>query len=405
MFSEPGATTGWQNPFKRSSSISNVEFQLGKAYSGVVYACVNAIAEEGATFTPVLKRRVSDDYEVVEDHPLLDLLKNPNEEQGDYDLYYWTITQLELTGNAFWWLPGFVLGTPTEIVPLSSARVSVDEKTEEPVYEYINVNGGKRKFTADEIIHFKKPDPLHMRQGKSPVVAVADAIDNERLAVDYQLSVFNNRAMPGGLITTDETLDQDQQQKIKNALNEYRGTSNAGLTMVLSGGDYKWNSLSTSNSDLELIATRNFNMKYIMMLFKVPPTILGIQENSNRATAEANRFTFQTQVIVPLMRLMAEAIGHKLLPRYDTRPSSLKLEFKDPVIPDKEYKLREWIAGIDRWMTPNEVREQAGLPKLDDGSGDVLLRPPATFPLADVENTPTLENPLPPEPEDEPTDN
>ena len=226
---------------------------------------------------------------------------------------------------------------------------------------------------------------------------------SDKKAIDHILSVFENKAVPGGILTSKGKLTHETEAKVQEEWNQYKGTSNAGSTILLSGGDFSWQPTAVTNESIQLLQIMDFNMKKIMAHYKVPPTILGIQENSNRATAEANRFTFQIQVVKPQMIQLIQAIAHKLLPRYDNNARTIKLDFKDPVIADKEYKLRELTVAVDRWITVNEAREQSGYPRLEDGSGDTLLRPAGQFALEDVENLPTIPNPLPPE-DDSPED-
>ena len=300
------------NRYGSRASFDSWEDQLNQ-YKGWVYPAVNAIAEEVATFEPQVKQRTADGYEIIPNHPLTMLLKNPNNKQSSYEFFYLLALQLNITGNAFVLIPTEVTAQPNELVPLSSARMTIETSGEDPVYAYRTLNGGSvQKFSYGEIIHFKKIDPANFNKGKSPVQALAGLLESENKAIDFQLSVFDNKAVLGGLLTAKNPLNPEQQEKVKDQLAQYSGSSNAGSTMILSGTEFNWQPMSATSSDLQLPALRNYNMRAILAGLRVPPSIVGNQDNSNRATAEANRFVFLSQVIRPQMRMVADSISHNI---------------------------------------------------------------------------------------------
>ncbi len=367
---------------------NSVQDQIGASYANIVYRCVNAIVEKVATIEiNVLTKSVGDEegYQIDEEHPLIQLLQRPNALQSKYELFYWTALQLNLTGNAYWWLPGDVIAEPTEIIPLNASRMQVDTNKEMPEYIYTAQNAGQRRFSYFEIIHFKKLDPANQHMGKSPVAAISRLLESEQRALDHTLSVFDNRAALSGIVSISGNMKPQTRQSLEEQWEKHKGTGNAGGTLFIDQ-DANFTPTSATNSQLELLNLRTFDVKEIMAHFRVSPAIVGVQESSNRATAEANLFTFQTQVIKPQMQLITDTIAHKILDRYNG-PQSVKLDFVDPVIPDKEYKLRELTAGIDKWITPNEAREISGLKPFERG-GDELLRPINLIPVEDVATLP-----------------
>src|SRR5208283_2571060 len=60
----------------------------------------------------LLDLKPHEDLEPIDDHPLIELLDNPNEMDTAEDLWYETVLFLMLTGNSYWWIPENDYGLP-----------------------------------------------------------------------------------------------------------------------------------------------------------------------------------------------------------------------------------------------------------------------------------------------------
>ena len=80
----------------------NVGVTAGSAENlGTVLACVNAISSAMASLPAWVYRRTGSGREVVEDHPLMRLVRRgPNQFQSWPDWIEWTMAQVLLRGNA-----------------------------------------------------------------------------------------------------------------------------------------------------------------------------------------------------------------------------------------------------------------------------------------------------------------
>src|SRR4051812_34250107 len=93
--------TQWFNP---NNAIGELQ-QLEK-YTGITYACISAIAEDVARVKFTINKLQADGTLVpLQTHPFLALLKNPNPTQSDYEFWEMIQTHIELTGEAFIYVP------------------------------------------------------------------------------------------------------------------------------------------------------------------------------------------------------------------------------------------------------------------------------------------------------------
>ena len=366
----------------------SVSAQLKTQYKDWLYTCINAIADEVAGLKFVIKRTDSQNKtESLEEHPLLDLLRNPNEYMSMHEMMLYTALQLNLTGNAYWViLGGSAFSGPTELRPLSVQNIAQIE-TDDPLvtnYRYTYKNT-RIVYTPDQIIHFKKINPDNLNTGKSMVEALGDVLSSETKASLFHLYSIDNRAIPGGILTTDQDLSVEELEVLRQQWNRaFAGSANTQKTAFLNNNT-KYQAVSQSPKDLEMLETRDRNQKTIMAVARTSGAILGIQDSSNRATAEANDYTFSKRVIKPQMKLIVEAISHKLLHRYAEGRSSgvIKLDFEDPTMPDKAFNLQSLTQSVNRWRTIDEARAVQGLGPTP--GGDKILVQTGLVPLDRLE--------------------
>ncbi len=114
---------------------------------------------------------------VRNEHPLLRLLNDPNDPDTSFDLWYETLLFLLLEGSAYWWIPKNPLGLPSAIWVLPSHWVWPIAGKERLIESYeLRPTDGlylRKNIPAEEIIHFRRKNPLSKIDGYSPMTAGA----------------------------------------------------------------------------------------------------------------------------------------------------------------------------------------------------------------------------------------
>lgn len=393
-----------------SSRLGNQKEQLN-AYRDWVYAASRAIAEDVATIdfelyinrtgtksaivsqklqskklvkelkrTQVksLKGHMKPALEEVENHILLDLLYCPNPFMTKDEFMEMTALHMELAGEAFWYVIRNNAGVPIELWPLMPYLVQIKKSPTKFIegYAYITPSGNTMIIEPDDIIHFKNVDPNNLYRGMSVVRASARAIDTDAHAADWNRNFFYNSAVPDIALEADGTLSDESYKRLKEDWDgKYQGTDNAHRTAILEEG-LKVNVLSMAQRDMEFLEGRKFNRDQILALFRVSGAILGIQENSNRATAESAEYVFAKRVIKPKMMRITNRITEDLAVQFDPK---LVVGFENPVPEDKEYILREKEVSINKWRSINEIREDEGHEPIK--GGETIYQPLNLMPI------------------------
>lgn len=393
-----------------TSRLGNQKQQL-QSYRDWVYAAASAIAEDVATvdfelyvnrsgtksaiigqkiMNPIYAKSLKSKLvttvkghnkpalEEIENHILLDLLYNPNPFMTKDEFIELTVLHMELAGEAFWYLIRNGSGVPVEMWPLMPNLIQIKKHPTEFIegYAYITPGGSTMIIEPDDIIHHKYTNPNDLYRGMGTVQAAARAIDTDSHAADWNRNFFYNSATPDVVLEADGTLSDETWKRLKEDWEgKYKGSDNAHKTAILEEG-LKIKTVSLAQRDMEFLEGRKFNRDQILALFRVSGAILGIQENSNRATAEAAEFTFAKRVIRPKMQRLCARITQDLAVQFDNK---LVLSFEDPVPEDKEYNLKEKQTSVNHWRTINEVRAENGDDPID--GGNVLYMPLNLMPL------------------------
>lgn len=303
--------------------------------------------------------------EVLEDHPLMELLDRPNKFMSGVEFFEMAFLHLELTGNAFWAIIRDKKKQPVELWPLYPNYMKIVPDEKEFIRGYIyTVNGEQVPFEPEDVIHIKYSDPNDLRWGMSTVRASARAIDTDSMAADYNRKFFYNSAQPDAVLYTDAMIDNTTWLRIKDQFQDmYGGTQNAHKTAILENG-LKYQAMNPNQRDMEFLKSREFNRDMILAMFGVPKSVLGMNESVNRASAETAEYVFMKGTIKPKMLRLIAGIQEKLAPMFDER---LIVGFVDPVPEDKSFKLQQRKDLTNLVLTVNEAREDMGYEPITNG--------------------------------------
>jgi len=334
--------------------------ELLAAYQGWIYSCANIISRNVHKVPLRLYQKQGDEWIELEEHVLIDLLDYPNPIYTRVEVWELTVVWLELTGNAYWYTPKNRLGVPAEIWPIPPDRMVVVPDPNELIKGYLYRYQGKEiAFSRDEIIHLRYPNPQSVYYGMGPLQAAAYGYDLDLYMKQYSVNLFKNDGRPTGVLKTDQVLDEGTINRIRAAWNRlHQGVDKAGKLAILQAGT-KYERIQISPAELDYLASRRATRDEILGIFGVPASKLGLVEDVNRANAEANDYTFQSEVIHPRLKLIEAKLNKDLVPQFD---ENLWFEYDSPVPEDRDFLLRERETNLKNFITSvNEERARIGM--------------------------------------------
>jgi len=364
---------------------------------------------------------------------------NPNEEQTFFELMDAFLTDFGAIGNAYLEIvrgaQGIAtgeseLGWPAKMYHLPGKTMRVMKDGE----GFVQVRGTKKRFfknfgdkriidcrtgkeadeslpvayRATEVLHLKNYHPKSDWYGIPDWIPAIGAIVGNINARDYNISFFENSAVPMfSVILEGAAFDDETRDVITNFFQtEIRGTNNAHKTLILEvpparkdeqPAKITLKELQQQTIDAHFRNYRKDNRDEIIRAHNMPPFRIGIIETASlgTGTGSAQMENYREAVIEPLQQRLAYRFT-RLLIQSDAGFGFKDFEFKfNPFTVEQREtlsKVHETYAKIGV-LTINEIRRELGLPTVD--GGDVLVMFVAPTNLTFVEDLEQLKsNPM-----------
>jgi HK97 family phage portal protein len=299
----------------------------------------------------------------VTDHPLLTLLQQVNPVHNAFDLWELTTLYQEVHGSAYWYLDlDPALGIPRAVWILPSQNVSLlREPGSSRLVDYYQYRTGsqEQRFRPEQIIHFRYPDPRDpYTSGLSPLRACFEQVALTSDFAAFKKAKFENNAVPDALVSPDETIGEEERDRLETQWNTKFRRGGSGRVVVGEAG-LKVQLLNHSMGDLAALADQKATKEEIANAFHVPVSYLTAE--TNLANLQAARTQHMSLAIDPRLQRRDEKLNEQLIPLYD--PSGrLFLASEDPVPVDRDAGLQQQIADLKYGVVSvNEVRGERGL--------------------------------------------
>ncbi|MEQ1930945.1 MAG: phage portal protein, partial [Parvularculaceae bacterium] len=205
--------------------------------------------------------------------------------------------------------------------------------------------------------------------GRSRISRAASAIRLGLTMGSFAETLYDNRATPSGAVSTDAMLSQEQGDALRSRITQnWKGVRNAGEVLILSHG-LKFQPLTISPEDAELLAARRFSTEEIARLFQVPPPLVGIWDHSSFTNSETAGRWFAQFTLAPWIRKIEEAFRRSVFSEASRATHELEIDLSGFLRGDAEARWKaHQIAVKNNILTANEVREVEGWnprPELD----------------------------------------
>lgn len=295
-------------------------------------------------------------------HPFLDFWARPNPlfEFTASSLWKLQSDYLLLKGEGYFIIERFDNGYPAELWPVPTHWVQMTPYQGFPFYRIRGADGSVMDVSVDDVFVMKDLNPLDpYKRGLGQAEPLADEIEIDEYAAKFQKKFFFNDATPGSIVIMPGADDKQQERFLAKWKERFRGHQNShGIATIGGPKDVPTSvvKLGDNMKDLDMINGRTFTRDAVLEHFGVPREIMGITQNSNRATAETARYIYATNVLMPRLMNRQDAINLQLLPSYG---DDLLWEFDDIIPKDKEF---EKGVAFDGWnnglLTKDEAREK-----------------------------------------------
>jgi HK97 family phage portal protein len=311
----PGSTKDW----------ARVAGDLG--LNGVVASAIDWYVRNYPQATPRLYRPVdSQQADPVEDHPVIQLMAQPDPMIMGSLFWGWVIQDFKLFGNTYLRkIRSSTRGTVTALQFLPQDMVRPVGNGVNPLTHYVYTTDGRSfDIPVSDIIHIRYGrDPSDIRIGRAPLTAVLREIATDNTASTTAYGLLANGAMPSLIVGPDakETsvdMSMDDARQVKRQLHEDLTGDGSGGIVVMTGA-YRMDRVSLTPSELALDSVRRVPEERICSALGINPMVLGLGSGLERSTYSNYERAQQAaweDGMVPLLRTLADAITADLLPEY-----------------------------------------------------------------------------------------
>lgn len=299
----------------------------------------------------------------IKSHPFLDFWVSPNPMHEFTSNAIWKLQEiyLLLKGEGYFIIERRMDGTPAELWPVPTHWVMETPYMGHPFYKVQMSNTSYIQVSVDDMFVMKTLNPIDpFRRGLGQSEAVADEIEIDEYAAKFQKKFFYNDATPSLLIGMPDSKPEERQRFLETWKNKFTGAANSHKVAVVGAG-VTANKLADNMKDMDMVNGRVFIRDSVLEHFGVPREIMGITENSNRATAEAAQYIYAKNVLTPRLSDREKAVNTQLLPYFG---NNLVWHYDDIIPHDKEFEkgvaIEGWNNGL---LTKDEAREKLSMPE------------------------------------------
>lgn len=335
-----------------------------------VYRCVDVISDSIAQLPLETFKVDSDGFkQPYLDHPVYSLLNDePNEDMTRFTFFKTMVASVLLKGNAYAYIERDYRGNAIQLIYLPVHSVSI---------VWIVDNGGvKRK--RYKVVGFRDliqpKDMIHILNfsydgiiGVSTLTHARQTLSISTDSEQHAQNFFANGAGMSGVLTVegvrmnDEQRDQNYREWQKRVINNSNG-------VVILEGNMKYQPITINPKDSQLLESRQFNVVDICRFFSVSPVKAFDLSKSSYATVEATQLAFLTDTVAPMLTKIELELQRKIF--LPSEKKQVKIDFNTSgfLRADKAAQATylQTMFNIGA-MTPNEIRRENNLPKVEHG--------------------------------------
>lgn len=395
-FYGPRDQPGTQVPIPLTSTASlaaPVTFDTAMQLSAF-WACARLISETVAGLPIEFYSRETGAEAEARDVPLLRLLEGKvNRYQTRAEFLECMILNLCTHGNAYARITRDPSGEIISLLPLMAAQM-----------ECRTLDDGSRSYiyvTSSATVAYAESSIWHLRLfgngiiGMSPLAYARNAL-GIGLASEKRVSqVFLNGAKPAGILMYDKVLTPTQRTGIRDSFKELVEGNDDSL-LVLEAG-MKFEAVSMSPQDIELLASRRFQIEDVCRFMGVPSVLVNDTASSTTWGSGIEQIIagWYKLGLKPYLTRIEQSMAINLMTPEERVKWEVEFDFDELLRADPKARFDAYQSAINAGiMTPNEAREEEGRAPLD--GGDELLINSTMVPISRVGEPPEQRVPAQP---------
>lgn len=325
----------------------------------------------------------AEDLEIIEHHPVLDVLHKPNPLMVRSNLWQSTIPALDITGAAYWIMDR----NPDVLIPVPPTwMVGVIDPDSMDFSHFMlkppRYSGAPIRVPKENVARFYNADPFDLFGIFSPLQAIARTVLADEAIESAQEANFRNSMRPAmAVMTGDETakavkLQPEQRGQIVSWIRrELAGAERNGAPVILDSMIRDVKPLFNAPNEMDYGDSSKITKANIYENWATSPIVAGMVEGANRAGSAVAEFNYAANRANPIASLISETLTETVAPFYNNDRGKLFLWIEEikPHDPDHQRNLIRDLRDGGGLMI-DEHRRFVGLPPLPDDQGKAFMR-------------------------------
>ena len=301
-------------------------------------------------------------------HPLAKLFAGKlNKWQTRIEFIETMTMQLTLQGNCFALIQRNGAGEIIGLMPFMSQEMEVAlTENGDIFYKYSENSANAAQYEQDKVLHVKCMGNGIV--GLSPLGYARNAIGIAQAAEQSVTKIYSNGAKPSGILSFDKVLNDVQRAAIKSNFAALEEGTQDRLFVLEAGMTYQ--QVSMTPQDIELLATRRFQIEDIARFFGVPSVMINDTSASTVWGSGIQQIVegFYKLGIRPYLERYEESFKQWLLKPEERGQLEIEFDFQEFLRPDQAERIKTYGEAVSKGiMTPNQARALEGWPDLPGG--------------------------------------
>lgn len=364
-----GDKRGIQSPYPMGATVPNLK-NVGPNEAlqvSTAWACVDLITKTLASMPMQIFEIKKNKREISRDSNLWTLLHDsPNALMTPFEFYRALLLDLILRGNGYAVVDRNSSGEVVAMFPISADQVTVltVEKSEnqiEIVYEY-QLNGQQYQFSPERILHLKGMGKGLV--GLSNLEFMRPNLDENIKMQENSALLFGNGSSAKGILTVDHNLDDTARKKLAKKYSGIQLYNESGLWIL--PADMRYQQVSLSPADTQLLESRRFSVEEICRWFGVPEVLI----NGSSDKVEEAMDLFYKTTIRPLAINIEQAIRKSIFTPDQREKYTCEFNLDAMLRASLSSRAEVYAKMVQNGLkTRNECRELENDAPLDGGDG------------------------------------
>lgn len=305
----------------------------------------------------------------VDSHPILDTLHGGNPQMPGSTVRALSHKYLDLVGEMILLKqrvggPGTM---PQHLWPIPPTWVFDIPSQSTPRFQ-MQINGQVVNVDPSEVIYGRHCNPVDpYGRGTGAGFTLGDDVEMDEHGVKHGLARFRNRALPDIIVspatptagappTASGESNADQMKRLEERWKQFHQGVAKAFRPFFTNRPINVHQLTQTLESLQFVDLRKFERDVVRQVIGIPPEIMGIVDQSNRATIDAAGYIYGAFCLVPACEFERELYQLRLVADYDDR---LIIDYESPIGEDKAFKL-ETMKAFSWAFHSDEIREMAG---------------------------------------------